>query len=90
MRNLNNINWLPYSLTSDIWQKNPTGPESYSIALIVTITYGISTNLSGKDTFLTNGSQQPGAVNSITPFMTDFVETKVNVRNAIINRFCII
>jgi hypothetical protein len=60
------------------------------MALTVTITYGISANLSGKDTFLTNGSQQPGAVNSMTPFMTDLDETKVNVNNAIINRFCII
>lgn len=77
-------------MTSEIEQKKPTGPASYSIALIVTSTYGMSTNLSGKDIFLIIGSQQLGAVNSITPFITDFALTIAKVMKAIRNRFCII
>lgn len=72
--------YIPDSVTSDIEQKKPTGPASYSIALIVTNIYGMSVNLSGNVIFFIIGSQQLGAVNSITPFITDFAHTMVKVK----------
>lgn len=40
----------------------------------------MSVNLSGNAIFFIIGSQQLGAVNSITPFITDFAHTMVKVK----------
>ena len=60
-------------VTSLIELKYPTGPLSYSKALIVSKIYGTLTNFSWNGIFLSYGSQQPTERNSATPLRIDFV-----------------